>query len=82
MLEMRKIAAMIVREVSMGETYELSYRGKPVAELKPVANEKTKGGTRYKRPPKNDPFYRLAELATDMGPSISNKEQDKIVYGI
>ena len=82
MLDLRKNARMIVREVADGETYLLSYRGKPVAELKPAGGGKVKGKTRYKRPPKDDPFYRLADLAEDMGPSISNKEIDKIVYGI
>lgn len=81
MLDLRKNARMIVREVADGETYLLSYRGKPVVELKPVGEMKTKGKTRHKRPPRDDPFYRLTEHATDMGPSLSNKEIDKIVYG-
>lgn len=82
MLDLRRNARAIVREVADGETYLLSYRGKPVAELKPVGEVKTRGTARQKRPPKNDPFYLLAEHATDMGPSLSNKEIDKIVYGI
>lgn len=74
MLEMRKKAALILREVSAGESYQVTYRGKHVANLTPPPTE------RRKRPPKDDPFYRLAELAGDLGESLTNKDIDRIVY--
>jgi antitoxin (DNA-binding transcriptional repressor) of toxin-antitoxin stability system len=76
MLQMRKKGAMILREVSAGETYQVSYRGKLMANLTPPQP------ARGKRPPKDDPIYRLAELAEPGGGSLTNEEIDKIVYGI
>ncbi len=57
------------------ETIRLTYRGKPVADLVPVKPPKSR------RPPQDDPFYRILEHATPHGENLTNREIDRIVYG-
>jgi antitoxin (DNA-binding transcriptional repressor) of toxin-antitoxin stability system len=73
-LELRKRAQMILREVSEGASYQVTYRGKPMAELKPPA--------RPKRPRKDDPFFRLVDAAKELpgSGSLTNEEIDRILY--
>ena len=73
MLELRQRARSVVREVAAGQRYTVSYRGKVVMKLEPPDPPR-------KRPPKDDPFYRLAELAEDMGESLTNEQMDRIIY--
>ena len=73
MLEFRKKAEAILNRVRAGQGYVLTYRGKPVARLEPIANGEI---------PDDDPLYMLPQLAVEGGESISNEEIDRIVYGI
>jgi prevent-host-death family protein len=75
MLEFRRRAADVLREVSGGHAVTLTYRGMPTVRLEPV------------RPPVSakrrsvDPFYALDRLAAKDGKSLSNAEMDALVYG-
>ena len=74
MLEFRRDAARVLGWLKTGkEIVRLTYRGQAIADLVPVKNEE------MKRPPKNDPFYRLAESATD-GSGLTNDEIDRLIY--
>jgi antitoxin (DNA-binding transcriptional repressor) of toxin-antitoxin stability system len=73
MLEFRKNADRVLGEVRNGRRILLTYRGKPVARLEPVGEES---------PAKNDPFYRLAEIADAKGSGLNNKEIDRLIYGV
>ena len=71
MLEFRRRAESILRAVRDGQEFLLTYRGKPVARLEPVADRAVSS---------DDPIYRLAELASDKLGPLSNEEIDRIVY--
>jgi antitoxin (DNA-binding transcriptional repressor) of toxin-antitoxin stability system len=71
-LEFRRDAEGIIRKVQQGRRLILTYRGKPVMCLEPLA-----GG----RIEPDDSFYRLGELAAGDGESLTNEEIDQIVYG-
>lgn len=72
MVELRNRAEQIFRQISRGQRFLLTYRGKPVARLEPVAQQ---------LPVSDDRFYRLYELADDKQDPITNKDIDRIVYG-
>lgn len=72
MLEFRQDADRVLAQLRKGERMVLTYRGKPVARLEPIAAETTHA---------DDPFYRLGELADDAGKSLSNREIDRAIYG-
>jgi prevent-host-death family protein len=72
MLDLRQRAEQIVEQVRAGETLVLTYRGRPVLRLEPIRAEAA---------PADDRFYRLADLASDRGKTLSNREIDEIVYG-
>lgn len=78
MLEFRKRAKMILREVAAGQEYRVTYRGTPMAELKPPAKR------RSRRSWKDDPLYKLIGAAQGMtgGGSLTNEEIDRIVYDL
>jgi prevent-host-death family protein len=71
MLEFRKDAEHVVRQIQAGERLILTYRGKPVARLEPM--EETRVDV-------TDPFYSLDSLADAEGKSLSNREMDDILY--
>ena len=73
MLELRRDAARIVRQLSRGQRMVLTYRGKQVARLEPLQDD---------TPGKDDRFYKLADLAVEQGTGVTSEEIDKIVYGI
>ena len=73
MLELRQRARSVVREVAAGQRYLVSYRGKTVMKLEPPDPPRS-------RPPKDDPFYRLAELAEPGAGPLTNEEMDRIIY--
>lgn len=76
MLEFRQRVGQILDSLQRGkETIRLTYRGKPVADLVPVKPPKSR------RPPENDPFYRIIEHAGPEGGDLTNQEIDRIVYG-
>jgi len=73
-LEFRRHLPRIVKSLQTSkEGIRLTYRGKPIAELTPVRPKAS-------RPPDDDPFYRICELAVE-GPDLSNKEMDEVLYG-
>lgn len=73
MLEFRKKAEAVLNRVRAGQPYILTYRGKPVARLEPIADGEI---------PDDDPFYMLPQHAVEGTESLSNDEIDRIVYGI
>ncbi|HMC27431.1 MAG TPA: hypothetical protein VKM56_06520 [Verrucomicrobiae bacterium] len=74
MLEFRRDAAKVLRLLRLGkETIRLTYRGQAVADLVPVKPDLKK------RPPRNDPFYRLPEIAID-GQPLTNRDIDRLLY--
>jgi prevent-host-death family protein len=71
MLEFRKNAGKIIRWSQQGQRMTVTYRGKPVMKIEPIAPEKT---------PLDDPFYNLCLVADNAGGSLSNEEMDKLIY--
>ena len=72
MLQFRKDAESVLKQVVKGRSFVLTYRGKPIARLEPI------------RPPAvdvDDPIYRLSELASDAAGPLTNGEIDDILYG-
>ena len=69
-LQFRRDAETIIRKVQQGKRLILTYRGKAVMRLEPIHERKVNP---------DDPFYALAESATD-GQPLSNEEIDRIVY--
>ena len=72
MLEFRRRADAVLRQVVKGQAFVLTYRGKPVARLEPVAPRELS---------KDDPIYQLEELASPALEPLSNREIDRAVYG-
>ena len=70
-LEFRHNAEGIIRRVQQGQRFLLTYRGRPVMRLEPVAQPEIGA---------DDPFYRLGQLALPGRRSLTNEEIDKIVY--
>jgi prevent-host-death family protein len=71
MLEFRQSAEDLLGQVAQGQSFILTYRGKPVARLEPVQTKSTNG---------DDPIYSLGELASDKLEPLSNETIDWIVY--
>ena len=71
LVEFRKDARSVVRRVMKGERMVLTYRGKPVMRLEPIADDAINP---------NDPFYSLDRLADPSGESLTNKQMDEIIY--
>ena len=74
MLEFRRHAAFVLARVRAGQRFLLTYRGKPVARVEPIAPDQGEGGP-------DDPFYRLADQANSTGRSMTNKQIDQVLYG-
>jgi prevent-host-death family protein len=72
MREFRLHAEEILARVQQGERITLTRRGKPVARLEPV---------RQDRPRTDDLFYSLHELADERGDSLTNTRIDNLLYG-
>ena len=72
MLEFLRDAERIIRQVERGQRIVLTYRGKPVARLEPIASPTMD---------EDDPFYEIYKLAEASGESLSNREIDEIIYG-
>ena len=65
--------SLVVRRAMRGQRVVLTYRGKPVVRLEPVAEV---GEIR-----EDDPIYGLAAHAEAGGGSLTNEQIDEIVYG-
>jgi prevent-host-death family protein len=72
LLQFRRQAEAIVRQVQQGQTFLLTYRGKPVARLEPVRDPSVSGG---------DSIYDLADLASDTAQPLTNDQIDQAAYG-
>ncbi len=72
MLDFRKSANRILRNVREGQRITLTYRGKPVARIEPIIET---------APGKDDPFFHLSDLAEQVGDSLTNEEIDETLYG-
>ena len=73
MLEFRRHAKAIFARVAKGESLVLTYRGRPVLRLEPLAESDADVAD-------DDPFYSLARFATPSGETISNEQMDRVVY--
>jgi antitoxin (DNA-binding transcriptional repressor) of toxin-antitoxin stability system len=75
MLEFRKNAEGVLRQIARGERFVLSHRGKPAARLEPLGNPVIND-------PANDPFLGIASRAK---PSPTGRTEhsdiDRILYG-
>jgi len=71
MLEFRRDAVAVIRKVRRGKRLIMTYRGKPVMRLEPIQESV---------PSPDDPFYKLAQLATTSGKPLTNEKIDQIVY--
>lgn len=72
LLEFRQKAQSVLSYIQQGQGVILTYRGKPVARLEPVASRSAS---------QDDPFYSLDQLSSLCGESLSNDEIDRVVYG-
>jgi len=73
LLEFRKNAEKIIRWSRQGKRMVMTYRGRPVMRLEPIQDEKVD---------KNDSFLHLNGIVDGKKECLSNKEMDKIIYGI
>jgi len=71
MLEFRKKADKVLKQVVKGHSFVLTYRGKPLARLEPIGPNGIDA---------NDPIYSLTDIA-EAGGSLTNEEMDKVIYG-
>jgi len=70
-LEFRRQAKQIIGRLQHGQRMILTYRGKAVARMEPIAEESIA---------EDDPIYSLANLSVkDLG-TVSNEEIDHIIY--
>ena len=74
MLEFRRNAQRVLESVQRGERLVLTYRGKPVARLEPVAAEPPPIST-------DDPLLRVDDYAVDgPGGPLDDDEVDRLIY--
>jgi prevent-host-death family protein len=75
LLGFRRNAKRILAAVARGERMLLTVRGRPVARLEPVRDERRGAGD-------DDPLRRLEEFAVDgPGGRLANRDIDRLVYG-
>ena len=72
LLQFRRDAEGVLRQIQRGQRLLLTYRGKPVARLEPLANPEI---------PADDPLYSLPRGKASKKVLLSNEEIDKLVYG-
>ena len=73
MVDFRLHSEDVVRQLRRGENLTLSYRGRPLARMVPIQQEKKIVG--------NDPFYVFYEHADPKLKPMSNEEMDRAIYG-
>jgi antitoxin (DNA-binding transcriptional repressor) of toxin-antitoxin stability system len=72
-LQLRRELPKVIRSLAKGgESIRVTYRGKPIADMMPVK-------TGSKRPPTDDAFYNICEMAVD-GPKLTNADIDLTLY--
>ena len=72
MLEVRKNTKSVVGRLLRGESFRITYRNRPVGELFPAASGK--------RISSDDPVYRVAEHAEDLGGGLDARAADGLIY--
>jgi prevent-host-death family protein len=70
-LQFRRQAEAIIRQVQHGKRLIVTYRGKPVMRLEPIRGQHVSP---------EDPFYSLDQLAVADAEALTNEEIDQIVY--
>lgn len=73
MLEIRRDARGLVQKLARGECLTLTYRNRAIGELRPIAQPVERSA--------DDPVYRLAERAEDLGGSLDARAADALLYG-
>ncbi len=73
MLEIRRNARGLVERLRRGESFTVTYRSQPVGELRPVSDDSAVR--------EDDPVYRLADRAEDLGESLDALQADTLLYG-
>ncbi len=72
MLQFRKRADGVLKQIAKGQTFVLTYRGKPVARLEPLGAEAISA---------DDPIYQLAQIASPTAEPLTNADMDRVIYG-
>lgn len=72
MLDVRKNTKSLVGRLLRGESFRVTYRNRPVGELFPTARGKSISS--------DDPVYRLAEHAEDLGGRLDARAADAMIY--
>jgi prevent-host-death family protein len=72
MLQFRQRAEAVLKQVRKGQAFVLTYRGKPVARLEPIAAGAVA---------EDDPIYQLDQLASPTAEPLTNAEIDRAIYG-
>ena len=72
MLDVRKNTKSLVGRLLRGESFRLTYRNRPVGELLPTAR---KGSISS-----DDPVYRVADHAEDLGGGLEARAADGLIY--
>jgi prevent-host-death family protein len=70
-LEFRRDAKQVIGRLRQGQRIVLTYRGKPVARMEPIAETFIA---------EDDPIYSLADLAAPGLNTLSNEEMDRLIY--
>jgi antitoxin (DNA-binding transcriptional repressor) of toxin-antitoxin stability system len=71
-LEFRKNAEKIIRWSRQGKRMVMTYRGRPVIRLEPVAHDKVN---------EDDPFLQLDGIVAGKKTRLNNRQMDEIIYG-
>ena len=69
----RKRAPKIIRSLERGESYILTYRGRPVAKIISCPQRKVISS--------DDPLYRISEWAAKAGKKLKPVKADRLIYG-
>lgn len=72
MLEIRRNAKGVVRQLERGACFQVTYRNRKVGELYPP--QRKPGVT------SQDPVYRIAEAAEDLGGTLDARQADELIY--
>jgi antitoxin (DNA-binding transcriptional repressor) of toxin-antitoxin stability system len=72
MREFRNRSLQVLRQVEKGHSIVLTHRGRPVARLEPICQERIRA---------DDPIYGLPDVASDALAPLTNAEIDAAVYG-
>ena len=72
LVEFRKNAEGILRQVQQGQSLILTCRGRPTARLEPIEDMDVRA---------DDPIYHLDSFASGESEALSNEDMDRVIYG-